>query len=399
MPRWLLAGAFVVAVAACTGGAPPAEDVPSDASTVAWELEEELRIGGVDGPIEYTFGSISAWAPSPDGAIFVADRQGPVIRKYDSDGQHVADVGRDGQGPGEYSSVDGMGVTDDGRLMVYDGRNARLSWYGTEGEFEESVSVPNGLAGFRGFVYSRDGSAFIRVPPEEGFAETPEGFRADWARIGADGAIERVSEIPPDEAVGPRYVVAGRGGYYRAFVTMNLSALGPDASFYEMRNDEYRITHTRPDGTRTEIVREEPRIRVSPDEMSEWEARSDFFAQRRPDRRSDYFPIPEVKPYARELVVDLDGRLWVSRYTEAAFMEYSDWERADREEKGLAMYQWRDRLRWDVFGADEEYVGSVTFPFKTTFVTATGDRVWGIHGGDYNEDYVVRWRMTPSGGG
>jgi hypothetical protein len=35
----------------------------------------------------------------------------------------------------------------------------------------------------------------------------------------------------------------------------------------------------------------------------------------------------------------------------------------------------------------------VTFPFKTTFVTADDDDVWGIVGGDYEEAYVVRWRL------
>ena len=105
----------------CGVGAPA--DTPVDELGVV----EELRIGGVDGAMEYTFGSVSAVAPAPDGTFYVADRQGPIVRKYDPTGKHLFDVGRRGEGPGEYGSVDGLGVSHDGRLILYDGRNARLS--------------------------------------------------------------------------------------------------------------------------------------------------------------------------------------------------------------------------------------------------------------------------------
>jgi hypothetical protein len=221
-----------------------------------------------------------------------------------------------------------------------------------------------------------------------------EVFAPDWARVTLAGDVQRIATSPPPDPVGPRYVLSGRGGYYRPFVTMTLSVIGPDGSLYTVRNDEYRIHRLRPDGTETLLVRDEPRIRVTADEMREWEARSESFAARDPEYRSMFFPIPEVKPYIRELAVDPDGRLWVSRYTEAVFMEYSPAERAERESRNQLSYQWRDLLRWDVFDAADRYIGSVTFPFKTSFMTARGDRVWGVQAGDYREDYVVRWRMA-----
>lgn len=356
-------------------------------------VQEELRIGGIDGALEYTFGSVSAVAPAPDGSLYVADRQGPVVRKYDSEGTHLLDVGRAGQGPGEFSSVDGLGVLGDGRLMIYDGRNARLSWFDGNGEFLESTQVSNGLGGFRGFVYSRGGDAYLRVFPESGFTETADGIPADWARVSPDGAVERLVPVPPEERAGPRYVIQGHGGFYRPFTVMTVNALGPDGTLYTVRNDQYRIHRRSSDGDSAEIVRDEAPIRATDEEIAQFEAFSESAASRPGSDRSDYFPIPEVKPFIRELVVDLDGRLWVSRYTEAVFMEYSEWERSDREEKGRASHQWRDLQRWDVFDPEGSYLGAVTFPFKTTFITAEGDQAWGIHGGDYNEAYVVRWSL------
>jgi hypothetical protein len=378
---------LAIILSACGQSAPPA------ATRNVLELIEELRVGGLDGPIEYTFGSVAAVAPAPDGTFYVADRQGPVVRKYDAGGTHLFDVGRSGQGPAEYSTLDGLGVSDDGRLMLYDGRNGRLSRFSSDGAFIGSVPVSGGLGGFRSFAYARDGSAYVRVFPEAGFSETPDGIPADWARIGEDGTVDRLMPVPPEERVAPRYVISGYGGYYRPLTTMTVSALGPDGSLYRVRNDEYRIEHEHPDGTLTEIARDEQPVRATDDEISQLEAISEAIASRPGADRSELFPIPAMKPFIRELVVDLDGRLWVSRYTEAVFMEYSEWERTNREERGAPPYQWRDHLRWDVFDPDGAYLGAVTFPFKTTFVTAAGDEVWGIVGGEYEEAYIVRWRL------
>lgn len=360
-------------------------------------LLEELRIGGLDGDVEYTFGSVTTVAPAPDGSVYIADRQGPVVRRYGADGTYLSQIGRSGEGPGEYTSVDGLGVTESGELAVYDGRVARVTWFSESGDYLESHPITGGVGAWRGFVVTADGGAFLRVLPESGFSESAaDGLTTDWVRVSRDGAIERLWPDPPEQRVGPRYVVSGRGGMYRPFVTMNLSAMGPDGAFYTARNDLYRIAHRAPSGDETLIVRNEEPVALSPDEKREWGAYSEAAAGRPGADRSDFFPIPDPKPFLRELAVDMDDRLWASRYTEAVYMPYSDWERADRAEKGYQTYEWRDVPRWDVFDATDEYLGSVVLPFKTTFVTATGDEVWGIQAGDYNEDYVVKWRIGPS---
>lgn len=383
-----LASLLVLTSFACS--APAADNEPETEAT----LVEEVRIGGLDGDIEYTFGRVGAVAPSPDGTVFIADVQGPIIRHYDAEGRHLGDVGRAGQGPGEYSSVVGMAVAPTGELVVYDVSNARISWFLPDRAFNDSQGVPGGVGSSSGLVLGEDGSAFVRLVPEAGFRESAEdGLAADWARIGRDGAIERLVADLPEGRVGPQYVVGGRGGVYRPFVVMTLTAIGGDGGFYSVRNDNYVITHRRASGVETSIVRDEEQIRVTADERAEWEAFSEQGAARPGADRSDYFPIPAVKPFIRYIVVDSDGRLWVSRHTEATYMEYSDFERDDRIEKGRPSYQWRDRPDWDVFDAMDEYLGTVTLPFKTSFAAAAGSHVWGIQAGDYNEDYVVRWRF------
>ena len=406
--------------AAC-GDSPAPDGAPAGAAAAdGISLVEELRVGGLDGPEELTFGYIYALAPTGDGGFYAYDGQIPVIRRYDAQGNHLGDVGRGGEGPGEYRQITAMKVLDDGRLATWDPANKRVSLYGEDGTFLESWRMDALVGAFDGFVFGpgvpgaatgegsavgtsgSDGAPGGTAPlaygwaavPGAGFIETADGLRANWVAVDADGETEVIHPLPPEDSEGPRYVLSGRGGYYRPFTVMTLHTLGPDGSYYEVRNDEYRIRHLHPDGTETFITRDEPRIELTPDETREWTARSESMLQRpQAPPREQLFPIPDTKPYIRHITTDADGRLWVSRYTEAVYVPYTEEEAAERAEQGLPSYNWRDHLRWDVFAPDDRYLGSVTFPFRTTLAYAEGDEVWGIQAGPYREDYVVRFRM------
>jgi hypothetical protein len=380
-----------LALAACG----PADAPESAALGDSIPIVEELRIGGLDGPMESTFGYVGPIAPTESGGMYVVDTRIPVIRTYDADGGYLGDVGRGGQGPGEYRSVSSMRVLDDGRIMIWDQGNARVSWFDPDGEFLDSRPLTGAIGAQDTFVFGSDGTIYTRLAGDGPLVEGPGGIMGDWGRIQPDGTIDRLYPIVQEERDGPSYVLSGRGGYYRPFTVMTLATMGPDGSYYEVRNDTYRIRHVHPDGTESFITRDEPRVQVSSEEMAEWEARSESMAGRSPTPRSEFFPIPDVKPYIRYIMTDLDGRLWVSRYTEKAYMPYTDDEVADRAEQGLPSYNWRDRLKWDVYAPDDTWLGFVTFPFRTTLVTARGDEIWTVEAGPYREDYVVRYRMAP----
>src|SRR5437870_5627047 len=79
-------------------------------------LQAERRIGSADGADEYLFGRVSFVAVGPDGSIYVYDPQVPALRKYDVNGKYVKDLGRKGEGPGEYREIVGLAVLGDGRV-------------------------------------------------------------------------------------------------------------------------------------------------------------------------------------------------------------------------------------------------------------------------------------------
>lgn len=366
-------------------------DLPAWGDSVA--LVEEVRIGSLDGDEPYMFAYVAGVAPASDGTVFVADMQNFVVRRYARDGTFLHEFGRAGEGPGEFGYISAIQMDAEGRVVVLD-QSRRVHTFEPDGAFVSTRIVDGMMGGWGRFALGSTGEIYSAfMAPQDGPLIDESQLQMYYARVDESGQPERLAAMPAEDPEGPRYVLSGRGGYYRPMVTMNLSTVGPDGAVYWVRNDEYRIRRLSADGDTTELVREEPRIELTDDELREWNARSESMAERSPEMRDQFFPIPTVKPYIRDLAVDADGRLWVSRYTNAVYVPYTPEEAADREEQGLPNYNWRDTLTWDVWSPDGSFLGTVTLPHKTSFSTASGNEVWGVQQGSFREDYVVRWRL------
>jgi len=118
-----------IATAACS----PAEDtVEPPASPLAAlstaVLEEEWRIGVLDGPPEFVFGKIGDVGLDGDGRMYVIDPMNHRLRAYDREGSHIASAGREGEGPGEFKASDRLAIGADGAVIVSD-RFGRLTTY------------------------------------------------------------------------------------------------------------------------------------------------------------------------------------------------------------------------------------------------------------------------------
>src|SRR5262245_54502295 len=92
-------------------------------------LVPEVRVGEVDGDEKYLFGRIRNVAIGKDNALIVADDKTPILRMYDAKGKFVRDIGRSGEGPGEYRSMGGVRTLPDGRILLWDNRIQRLTYY------------------------------------------------------------------------------------------------------------------------------------------------------------------------------------------------------------------------------------------------------------------------------
>jgi hypothetical protein len=363
-------------------------------------LVEEIRIGSVDGSEEYTFGRITGVAIGPEGSVYVGDDQIPVIRQFRSDGTWFRNIGRKGQGPGEYSSIDGMRSLDGRTLSILDQRNGRVTTY-LDAEYHSSFPSRSGLFSADVFAVDTAGVSYVRtVLRDPGPGQLPTS-RSDsdygWVRMTTDGEVLDTLLSPPEESVGGGFVLAGKGGYYRPFTVMTLSTVSSHGYLLTARNDEYAVHRPLPDGRILRIGRDAERVAVKPAEKAQWEAWADRFRQNGGavgGLNSKIGSIPGTKPYIRHLMADDDGRVWVATYAEAIFKPYSEAERARHGDRpGM---EWNQPLVWEVFEPRGQFLGRLTLPDKTSLLAARGTTVWGSQAGAYGEEYLVRFRIRPS---
>ncbi len=104
----------------------------------AWRLQEDLRLGSIEGDDPASFAEVVDVAVDGWGRIYVMDRQYLEIRVFEPDGSYVRTIGREGGGPGEFRRVQGMSFDAQDRLWVVDIRNPLYAVFDTTGEFLES---------------------------------------------------------------------------------------------------------------------------------------------------------------------------------------------------------------------------------------------------------------------
>ena len=200
-----------------------------------------------------------------------------------------------------------------------------------------------------------------------------------------------------EDTEGSGFVLSGKGGYYRPFTTMTVSTLSPRGYLVWARNDVYALYRPLSDGRLLRIERHVDPVPVTREERRQWNEWIEYFQARSREsgRRASYGPIPDEKPFIRHLFVDDDGRIWVAVYAPARFKPYTEAERAER--RGRPSLEWNQPLVWEVFDPNGRFLGRVTLPDKTDLLAARGSVVLGSQAGEYDEEYIVRFRLEGSG--
>lgn len=379
-------------------------------------LMEELRIGVLEGDEHYVFGQVRYVVPTADGSVWTVDAQGPRVRIYDRDGGYVRDVSRPGEGPGEIASVMGIDLTPEGRVAVWDLKNARVSLYLQDGEYEDAFRAVSGWWTDESFQVDRAGRFWVFTS-----IDNPECLRTYTA---PDGTTRQIGSeepgcqwraylrfapsgepidtlflpVPETERV-PSFMVMLPEGGVQPFVpewSWALSPLGYLVTAFSMRYAIHLLAPG-PGGTAvTTILRAYQPVRLTRGERAQWQARADFYSRTlSPGDASHGVQIPDEKPPLRSVDVDHDGRIWVNRYVAAE--ERTDVEPQRDPERPPAL-TWREPPTFDVFEPSGRFLGTVKAPRNVRILWRHGDVLWGVLRGRFDEDYVVRYRLMADGG-
>lgn len=144
-----------------------------------WALDVDLVVGGAasgDEGAPDAFGEVTSVAIGPGGRIWVADGLERTLGVFDPDGTFVRSIGRQGEGPGEFSSLYSVAFVGD-TVLVLDFGNGRIAELSPEGEWLGQRAAPGGISG---------PAARLRFFPLDGQSV------AQWSLDVNDGVMERV---------------------------------------------------------------------------------------------------------------------------------------------------------------------------------------------------------------
>ncbi|MCX6560249.1 MAG: 6-bladed beta-propeller, partial [Candidatus Aminicenantes bacterium] len=110
----------------------PRDGVVTPKLTELWSVGGDNDPQGdlVNQPFEIRLGA--------DGTVYVSDRGDVCIRVFDAKGKFIRQVGRKGQGPGDYDTPFFIDVDGQGRIHVLDMRSQRVTRFDPIGKYEAS---------------------------------------------------------------------------------------------------------------------------------------------------------------------------------------------------------------------------------------------------------------------
>jgi hypothetical protein len=342
--------------------------VPMWTEATRWRLEEEFRLGKVEGGGPDQFGNLLAFRVDGNKRLFVLDAFDREVRVFDSVGVYSHAIGRRGSGPGEFESPQGISVTPDGHLWVVDPANTRYSIFGPEGDYEAgytyrrgSVILPNPdeFTSARGYVSWGMG----REPPES------EGNWSNHIPI-VFTPPDQYDSMPPLRG-WTAYSSDGRRQPGAGGLLYHVSRTG--GLWFAPNTTEYQIYRRSLDGDTTLVIT----LDTAPVSWTDSQRDSlleRLSGERRASLRSS--DVARFRPIVRKVFTDASGHLFVIPHV------------PDKPD-GTAI---------DVFEEAGRYLGRLLLPetisFRIVSPLVTEDHLYALVLDEFDVSYLVSWRIV-----
>jgi hypothetical protein len=336
-------------------------------------LIEELAIGTEIRGEDDLLGEVYGIEASED-RFFILDPILGTIRVYDETGNHVMDMGRRGQGPGEFGAVTALGIDPLRQQLVVRESQGVLHRFTLSGDFLGRTTF-NSPVGFLGagllLRVTHEGSAIIYHSSYRDFARALEAGKAPVRTrllytVAPDGTLTDSLDLPiSDEEPNIMRAWVNRGTYRPEpvpFAPQKVWSIGRDGALFLGVSDEYRFEIRYPDGRTTVIERDAEAVPVLAGEKAwatdrVWAIMSNFD----PKWKWEGPGIPDIKAWYSGLVPDRSGRIWVLREGEGRRVE--DWTEPDDWRGWEEDPAWVPDSWFDVFEeATGRYLGRVDVP-------------------------------------
>jgi hypothetical protein len=355
-------------------------------------ITQVFSIGRENGPPEYAFGVIDAFAVDRRGRFYLYDRDDKQIRAYDASGRFVRLIGRAGEGPSEYQNVLGLDIVGDTLLAVFDEGSQRAQLFTPEGKVQRTLQSRRlyNINGLHALGADREGRVYSRVQMfGSGMdnAEAPVGnVNEQWLVYAPTGGLSDSIRIPMHEPRPRPFSISTAEREVTNFVNVVLSASSPASGIVFGDNNAYRFVIKPLRGPAIVVERAWTPVAVGVEEMANFQEWVDYY--RRQGGR--ILEIPRAKPAYDDLFADRDGRIWVSIYAAAERRNTPARAAGDTRPRLI----WRQRATYDVFDKAGVYQGRITLPPNARLLNAQGDKMWVLAKGTDDVESVVLYQIV-----
>ncbi len=348
---------------------------PRWSTTSGWRLSDTpvLEIGaGTTDPL-HQFAGVASVVRLSDGRIVVGNSKPLIIRVYSPEGKYLHDVGRAGQGPGEYQSFeavlrlpgDSLLVTAFGRAGSIFASNGKLGRTVKLEKAPRDLSEGSGRSGFapRPVAAFGDGSLLS-------FAALTDGELRAEPKPGENGVIADSIEFHHYSPEGVRLKSFGAFDFFERFVAGQFNSMrtaGPERTwaagsdrFYTGIGRSFEIRAYATDGTLKEIFRiATSAVRFTNDSIAKRREKR-LAAATTPERRMEIEKVystmdfPDSLPRFSDLLVSEEGGVWAKEYATVS------------------------ATRWYVFDSDGSWLGALELPPRFSLKVVAGDLAYGV---------------------
>jgi hypothetical protein len=310
---------------------------PRLAKEAAWKLSPSPAV-----EITSDFAGIAGAVRLTNGRVVIADRGSQTLRMFDTHGAHLRDIGRVGEGPGEFRGLDGVALLRGDSIAAWDLRLRRLSVFDPTGRMAREMA-PRDLGLFPRFKgVLNDGSVVLTAGVHPGrsmvVSTAPRRDSVTYLRFSPGGVLlDTLGKYPGAETV----MLMSTGA-----MTMEEVVFGRDFHlvvgrdrYYGADDDRFELTEYRLPATPVRrIYKRHPPRQVSDADLARFLKQPRDVSGVPPQlraqlaKRNPGVPHRPTLPAFESLLLDAEGYLWVEhpRVTEA---ESGRWDVFDREGK------------------------------------------------------------------
>jgi hypothetical protein len=299
------------------------------------------------------------------------------IREYDALGQLVQSMGGEGEGPGEFRSIDALILAAD-TVIAFDRQLRRFSRFSPSGQFLSSTTLEGTGAGLSGVPHRMAGGAFIAA------------WTTSTALTRADSGFAVVGDVVRGQVVLIRHEPSGQIGDTLGVFPGHEEGLIESGGFAASTRAPFALGFSLASWADRAVVGTQGRFELNlyegsvlrrvirapnPDSLvtdERFRALVDRLVSQAPSPQLAEYVANTPEPQARvapafgSFLVSSDDRLWVAEST----------------------YWYLTARRWYVFDVDGQRIATVVLPERFRLMDAGADYVLGVWRDDLDVEHV-----------